>query len=167
MTQAFLDAWASTLGMEGGYSDHPSDPGGRTIYGITERDHPDLFEHGLPSLEACQRRAYERYWVPARCDSLRSALIREELFDSAYNCGQGRAVKFLQKAYNLLVQDVGWTPLVVDGAIGPKTVASVNRFTSKHPDWAFALLKWSNWFQGEHYRKVNNVAMLRGWAKRM
>ena len=32
----FDQAFTTLLGHEGGYSDHPADPGGKTRYGITE-----------------------------------------------------------------------------------------------------------------------------------
>lgn len=167
MTSAFLEAWGITLGHEAGYSNHPADPGGRTMHGITERDHPDLFRDGLPTLAQAQRRAYEQYWLPCRLDDIRNPVLREEVFDSAYNCGVKNAGKFLQRAYNMLVVDVGWKPLAEDGVIGPKTVQAVNRFLGKSPDWALALYKWTNWQQGLYYTKVNNPQMIRGWAKRL
>lgn len=167
MTEAFLRAWEKTLGMEGGYVDNPHDPGGRTIYGITERDHPDLFKDGLPSLAAAQRRAHDGYWAPARLDMIHSGLMQVEMFDTAYNCGQRRAILFVQRAYNLLSRDVKWVPLVTDGAIGPKTIRAVNLFTGKAESWELALFKWANWFQGEYYKRIDNVHFLRGWAKRL
>lgn len=42
----FDKAFELVVGVEGGYVNDPRDPGGRTIYGITERDHPDLWRAG-------------------------------------------------------------------------------------------------------------------------
>ena len=36
-SQAFLAAWARTIGEEKGYSNNPADKGGETMHGITER----------------------------------------------------------------------------------------------------------------------------------
>ena len=36
----FRDLVEGILAREGGYVDHPSDPGGETKYGIAKRSHP-------------------------------------------------------------------------------------------------------------------------------
>lgn len=112
----FEQALVRVLRHEGGYSDHPSDPGGRTNYGITERvarQHGyrgDMRNIPMSVVRAIYR---ESYWDPAKCDAL-PAHIRLIHFDSAVNSGVGRASRWLQEA-------VGTT---VDGIIGRNTLAA-------------------------------------------
>lgn len=69
----FVSAWSRLLENEGGYSDHPADTGGRTMWGITEsvaRAHGyegDMRD--LPQSVAMQI-AHDSYWIPIRGDEL-------------------------------------------------------------------------------------------------
>lgn len=102
------------IGVEGGYVNDPHDPGGATIYGITRRDHPDLWLDGPPTLEMAKQRYLERYWYPAQCDKL-PAPFDLLVFDSAVNQGIRPAVRILQRA--LGVAD--------DGVIGKITISAM------------------------------------------
>lgn len=122
---SFDTALAFVLGFEGGFSDHPQDPGGATNLGITQatldgfrRDHP---EWGLPADVRGLKRAHAAriyrtgYWNPVHGDELPPG-IALLAFDCAVNQGPGRAVRLLQEA-------VGVT---ADGKIGPKTLAAIS-----------------------------------------
>ncbi|RPI06584.1 MAG: hypothetical protein EHM71_11640, partial [Zetaproteobacteria bacterium] len=93
------------LRWEGGYVDHPSDPGGRTNKGVTQGVYDRWrAQHGLPPrhvklIEDAEVEAiYETgYWLPPRCDLLHRQLDLVQ-FDTAVNMGVGRAVRFLQAA---------------------------------------------------------------------
>jgi lysozyme family protein len=109
------------LAHEGGYVDHPSDPGGRTNLGVTQRVWEEWL--GRPVSEKEMRALtptmvkplYKRkYWDAVRADDLISG-VDYCVFDVAVNSGPGRAVKFLQSS-------VGVTP---DGGFGPRTLAAV------------------------------------------
>jgi lysozyme family protein len=115
---AFTSAFAALIGNEGGYSDNPADPGGATMYGVTERV---ARAHGytgdmrdLP-LATAQAIAKAEYWDPVCGDQLGDVLAFQ-VFDAAYNSGVGRAAQWLQKS-------VGVT---VDGQIGPITLNAVH-----------------------------------------
>jgi lysozyme family protein len=119
----FLRVLALVLRSEGGFVDHPADPGGATNYGIT-----------LATLSACRDRRCtkddvreltaeeageiyrSRYWDKARCDEL-PAGIDYAVFDAAVHSGPGRAVRMLQNA-------LGVAP---DGIVGPMTLAAARR----------------------------------------
>jgi lysozyme family protein len=106
------------LRWEGGFVDHPADPGGRTNRGVTQRVYDQWrAAHGLRTrdvklIEDAEVEAiYESgYWVPPRCDLLRRRLDLVQ-FDTAVNMGAGRAVRFLQEAVGCRV----------DGDFGPRT----------------------------------------------
>jgi lysozyme family protein len=108
----FAAAFEALIGHEGGYVNHPQDPGGETKYGISKRSYPDLDIAAL-TLEGA-REIYQRdFWAPLACDQLPSpvALV---LFDTAVNSGVGTAAKILQQILGVKS----------DGAIGPVTVAA-------------------------------------------
>ena len=101
------------LHHEGGYVNHPRDPGGETNLGVTkrvyeefggEKDMKDLTVEDVAPI-------YKKgYWDKCKCDSLPSGLDLV-VFDFAVNAGPGRAAQFLQRI-------IGVEP---DGGIGPIT----------------------------------------------
>jgi lysozyme family protein len=110
----FDQAFDVLIKHEGGYVDHPSDPGGRTNYGISQRAYPGEDIRNMTIERAKQ--IYKRdYWDACRCDDLRGD-IGFHVFDAAVNSGVRRASLWLQAA-------VGATP---DGKIGPRTIAAAN-----------------------------------------
>jgi lysozyme family protein len=118
MSRAFASALSVILHHEGGYSNHPSDPGGATFKGITQRvldeyrgTHPELPARVIDLSEEHIGTIYRaRYWNPIHGDSLPEC-IALMAFDCAVNQGVGRAVQLLQTA--LRVEP--------DGVMGPAT----------------------------------------------
>jgi lysozyme family protein len=109
------------LAHEGGYVDHPSDPGGRTNLGVTQRVWEEWLGRPVSEKEmraltpAMVKPLYKRkYWDACRADDL-VAGVDYCVFDVAVNSGPGRAIKFLQSC-------VGVT---ADGGFGPATMAAV------------------------------------------
>lgn len=87
----FRRAVAIILELEGGgrLVDHPSDPGGKTKYGISQRAYPDLNIETLTKAEA-ERIYYNDYWLPVVGLSTVPS-IRLALFDIAVNMGLSAA----------------------------------------------------------------------------
>lgn len=86
------------LKWEGGYVNHPDDPGGETKYGISKRAYPDLDIKSLTLDDA--KSIYRRdYWDASNCDSFDLPLA-VVVFDSAVNCGVGRAKTWLSRTSN-------------------------------------------------------------------
>ena len=113
----FDHAFIQLLGHEGGYVNHPSDPGGETNWGITKavaRAHG--YTGSMRSLPRDTAKAIYRkdYWDAVRAEEL-PELVRYAVFDAAVNSGTRQSIKWLQQAVNT-------TP---DGIIGPKTLAAV------------------------------------------
>ena len=121
---AFDSSLPFILRWEGGFVDHPADPGGRTNKGVTQkvydawRDRQGFARRDVKLIEDREVHAiYEGgYWLPPRCDLLRRQLDLVQ-FDTAVNMGVGRAVRFLQGA-------VGCG---VDGQFGSGTAQAVAR----------------------------------------
>lgn len=121
MTAAnFDEALSLVLAHEGGYSDHPKDPGGATMRGVTQKVYDDYrIRHGKPwgdvkritntELQDIYR---DGYWRAIRADDMPPG-VDYALFDYAVNSGPGRAVKDLQRALGTKV----------DGVIGVNTLA--------------------------------------------
>ena len=118
----FQVALEHVLTYEGGYSDHPQDPGGATNLGIT---HDTLARYRRCSVSKDDVRNLMRdeaeaiyrsfYWDKCQCDDLPAGLDIA-VFDCGVNQGCARAGRLLQHAVHE----------TVDGIIGPKTLAAVH-----------------------------------------
>lgn len=124
-TLRFRACVAEVLAHEGGYVDHPRDPGGCTNFGITRA----TLEHWRREPVTCaQVRAMAvqearviyraQYWNGVRGDDL-PAGVDLVVFDAAVNSGRQQSAKWLQRS--LRVED--------DGAIGPVTLRALHAVT--------------------------------------
>ena len=117
----FSKALEHLLRSEGGYSDHPQDPGGRTNLGVTQAVWEDWIDRSVseenmkaltPAKVAPLYR--EMYWDRIKGDKLPSG-VDYCVFDAAVNSGASRAVKWLQTTVGA----------VADGMIGEQTLKQV------------------------------------------
>lgn len=130
-----------TSKWEGGYVNHPKDPGGATNFGVSLRwlkdegidingdgkiDINDI--HTLTPDKATELFKNE-FWNRLKCDQL-PKLVATVTYDAAINVGRGQAIKFLQRACNKVKEN----SLVVDGLIGPNTIKVVNQFVNSNID---------------------------------
>jgi lysozyme family protein len=123
MRSNFDKSLAEVLKHEGGFSDHPRDPGGATMKGVTERVyHAYRLNIGKPpqsvkliSEDEIKAIYYTQYWMLCRGDVL-PAGVDFAVFDLAVNSGPGRAIKMLQEV-------LGVKP---DGIPGNVTLAAAN-----------------------------------------
>lgn len=91
-----------TRKWEGGYANHPSDPGGKTMNGITEAVfHRWLRDKGLPlrnvrtiTADETDKIYRENYWEPSGCDRL-FAGVDLAVYDASVNSGVSRGKKWL------------------------------------------------------------------------
>jgi lysozyme family protein len=95
------------LAHEGGYSNHPSDPGGPTNFGITIFDYRKYVKPGATAadvrgmtVEEAKRIYRTRYWDAQRCDEL-PAGPDYAVFDYGVNSGIGRSAKVLRRLLGL------------------------------------------------------------------
>jgi lysozyme family protein len=119
MKENFPAALQALLKHEGGYVNHPSDPGGMTNLGVTKRVWEEWVGHDVdekqmraltPELVAPLYK--KKYWDKVCGDELPTG-VDLAVFDLAVNSGPGRAAKMLQKVLGV----------TQDGAIGPQTIA--------------------------------------------
>ncbi len=132
MKTNFEDSLKHVLCHEGGWADHPRDPGGATMKGITLATYRRHFgeERGKDDLRAISDEELSKiydsgYWSKCRCDEL-PAGIDYVVFDAAVNSGPGRGVKWLQAAVGAK-QDGGW---------GQKRLRKLKNMTS----WTFSTI---------------------------
>ena len=150
----FDEAFSKLLGLEGGYSDHKADPGGKTQYGITEavaRAHGFTADMRTLTRDEAKRIYRADYWEPIRADDLPQQ-VRFDVFDGAVNSGVKQSVKWLQRA-------AGVTD---DGIVGPKTLAAVHALA---PD------RVAKRYNGHRLRFMKDLknwpSFSRGWADRI
>lgn len=118
MKTNFAPCLDEVLTHEGGYVNHPSDPGGETNMGISKRSYPKEDIRGMTRARAAE--IYRRdFWNPVRGDDLPPG-IDLVAFDPAVNSGVSRGAKWLQQAL----------AVSMDGKVGPQTVAAAE--TSNH-----------------------------------
>lgn len=123
-TTVFDKSFDRLMVNEGGYVNHPRDPGGETMYGVTKRV---AIEHGYTgnmhnlTKEFAAKVARKSYWDAAHCDDF-DPLVASQLFDAAYNHGPRNAIKFLQRAAGLKGKQI-------DGIVGSQTIGAVNNLT--------------------------------------
>lgn len=170
------------LAAEGSrYTNHPSDRGGPTKYGITLdtlakwRGAPVTAKDVRSLKEAEARRIYEhRYIVEPGFDVVRqiSEPIAIELIDTGVNMGTKTAVVFLQRALTAFNrQGKLYHDLLVDGMLGVKTLNALRTYLNhRGNEGAGVLLKAMNHLQGERYiqlaeKREQNEDFVYGWIK--
>ena len=142
MKDNFDSALKAVLHHEGGYVNHPKDPGGMTNLGVTKRVWEEWVGHEVDEKtmrgltpEIVGPMYKQKYWDKIRGDDLPSG-VDYVVFDAAINSGPGRAAKWLQTV-------VGAVP---DGAIGAGTLAKVSAMEpatiiEKYQDTRLAFLR--------------------------
>ena len=160
----FKECLGFVLKWEGGFTNHPNDPGGPTNMGITQGVY-DAWRRkkGLPpksvrdiTREEVEQIYWERYWQPLQADKIPMPLDLV-VFDSGVNCGIGRAALWLNLSLGL-----------------PKRTAVTNETLSalsKVKDVKAIARKVCN-LREAHYRTIAEKnpklkVFLRGWLNRL
>lgn len=122
MNERFLRIYEIVMRYEGGYVNHPNDPGGETYKGISRRNHPNwegwMFldtKRSVPD-DLVQSFYYYKFWLPLRCDDMPSP-VGEYLFDFAINAGITQAAILIQSAVGV----------ATDSIIGKITLDAIRR----------------------------------------
>ena len=109
------------LKHEGGFVNHPKDPGGMTNLGVTKASwerylNRDVSEADMRALTPDSVKPFYKamYWDKIKGDEL-PAGIDYAAYDLAVNSGVGRAAKYLQ--------EIAGVP--ADGVIGPKSLEAI------------------------------------------
>jgi len=158
----FKQALAFSLRWEGGWSSHPSDPGGDTMRGVTQstynafRQSQGLSKRSVKFItdsEVLQIYRY-RYWQPCKAELMVPPLAVAHL-DTAINFGVSGAFKFLQEALGL----------EIDGVFGPNTQAALNKHNNQATALKYLACRIAYRHQRVKKRPSQNV-FLQGWLNR-
>ena len=147
---------------EGGYTNHPSDPGKATCWGWTEKNARKRGYTGdmrnFPKSLAKQW-YYEDYWLKPGFDKVYTVnhTIANELFDSGVNAGFNTASKWLQLALNAFNrQERDYSDIVVDGAIGHRTIRALEAFLRhRNKNGYIVMMRALNALQGAYYINIS------------
>ena len=138
MSDRFEEMVEHVFKHEGGYVDHPNDPGGATNFGVSIRALRQLESANLADwdqdgdgdvdaddmrlLTKEQARAFylEHFWY-AELDELSAPIHAGKLFDMGVNMGKRQAGRIFQRMVARFDNSI-----VVDGIVGPNTVAKAN-----------------------------------------
>ena len=156
MITSFDDAFDALMKNEGGYSNHPSDNGGETMYGITKsvaRENGYTGDMKNLPISLAKSIAKSKYWSPYQCDQM-PPLLAFQIMDAAYN--GGRPAHWLQQALGVKV----------DGIIGANTIKAVRsmdqdliirRFDGYRLRYLSSLDDWPKFGRGWAIRIANNL----------
>jgi|TARA_X000001036_G_C20646708_1_gene793315 lysozyme family protein len=153
MKDNFDECLKMLLHHEGGYVNHPKDPGGETNLGVTKRvyekwggtkDMKDLTVEDVAPIYK------KNYWNRCKCDDLESG-VDWVVFDWAVNSGTGRSAKAIQKICGASQ----------DGAIGPKTLALIKTQDTEYVIEEFGKIR-QNFY--ESLKTFNTFG--KGWTRR-
>jgi lysozyme family protein len=150
MKENYAQSLKQVLKYEGGYVDHPQDPGGPTNKGVTQavydswRKSQNLPIQSVRNIADSEVAAIYKnlYWDRISGDSLPTG-VDFAVFDFAVNSGVDRAAKYLQAV-------VGVTQ---DGQIGPATIQATKDYvamavTNKRLAFMKSLAIWPTFGKG-------------------
>lgn len=156
---------------EGGYVNHPKDPGGATNMGVTQRTfdwYNDLHKRNRRSVRTITETEvrdiyYKQYWLAVKADDLPHG-VAYMVFDAAVNSGPSQAVKWLQRAVGAQA----------DGVVGSETISKargvndVNGLIENYSDQRLSFMRslkhWSTFKNGWTRRVLEVRQQAQAWA---
>lgn len=162
---------------EGGFSNHPDDPGGATMKGVTQRVYDTyrkskgLHTQSVKLITDAELKAIYRreYWDKIKGDDL-PAGVSYVVFDGAVNSGVTQSVKWLQRA----LQALGLYTGLIDGNIGQGTLLAVSgvndndgliaKIIERREAFLRALKTWKTFGKGWLARIRGVLAVGQAWA---
>ena len=167
--------------VEGGYFNHPNDPGGETMYGIIKTEARANGYNGamrdLPREVACEI-YLRKYWKNNGLMKIESFIVGLCIFDFFVNSGS-RGATIAQETVNAIYTNrtgsvqfgksadaAGLKPVAVDGQMGDKTFEAINKIPP------FVFISIYNVLQEDKYEDLmRNNSKLRsfdkGWENRI
>jgi len=127
MKENWDNCFAMVLKHEGGFVNHPKDPGGMTNLGVTKAAWEAWLvrtatENDMRTLTPEKVKPFYKamYWDKIKGDDLPSG-VDYAAYDLAVNSGTGRAAKYLQRIAG--VAD--------DGVIGPRSLEAIKKYDAE------------------------------------
>lgn len=176
---------ADKTSVEAGYVNHNDDLGGATNHGITEATANEWkslwskynWDGDMRTLP--RDLAYEIYdkgwWQKMHLDRVLNLypMLADRMFDFGINAGRGNCGESIQRILNALNRQAkDYSDLIVDGAIGPKTIDAIEAFIKRNGDEAASRLTMMMFsMQNYHYvniseKRERNESFTNGWINR-
>jgi lysozyme family protein len=157
MRQNFKECIARLLEHEGGFVNHPDDPGGITNHGVTKKVYEEWVEREVSEQEMRDLTHEDvapiyknNYWDRLRADDLPSG-VDWSCFDWGVNSGTSRAAKALQRIVGV----------EQDGGIGPMTLQAVAEVEPTE------IVEQMHHMRDKFYRDLSTFDTFgRGWIRR-
>lgn len=160
-------ALACLLQHEGGYTNHPADPGGPTNFGITIADYRKFVKPGATAGDVKAMKVEEakaiyraKYWDAQRCDEL-PAGVDYAVFDYGVNSGLGRSGKVLRRVLKLTDNTGAVNDMVIAAARAADAKALVSAICGERLRFLQSLKTWpvfgGGW--GRRVAEVQSVAL--------
>lgn len=145
------------LEHEGGFVNHPKDPGGVTNHGVTKRVYDEWIGKNS-TVEEMRNLTHKdvapiykkNYWDRAKCDQLPSG-VDLSVFDWGVNSGVSRSAKALQRIVGVKQ----------DGGIGPMTLQAVSEVEAEE------IIEQMHYMRDNFYRSLDTFETFgKGWTRR-
>lgn len=153
----FDRAFDVLLRKEGGYSNHPDDPGGETMWGITKAVARENGYTG-PMRDMSQNVAKmiyrKKYWLDA-FDELPYP-VAFNLFDASVNSGTGQSVRWLQRSLGV-ADDGKLGPITMAAALAADPLALVLKINAERLMFMTNLSIWTSFGRGWARRIAENL----------
>lgn len=132
----------------------PSDKGGRTQYGISEKSNPDAWKDGVVTEKEARKIYFNKYVKGPKFDQILNPNLQAQLIDYGVNSGPAIAI---QKVQTIL-------GIHVDGILGPASLGAINTTT----------INLNNRLVGERIKMICGIVVkdpsqlkyLAGWVNR-
>lgn len=156
---------AGILFIEGGYVDHPNDPGGETNYGITKQT---AVSHGYTGdMRNLPKSVAESIYASSYIESPNFNLILDvsepvaaKVIDTGVNVGVRRVARWYQRSLNSFSRGCrDYNCITVDGLIGPATITAHQKLSQKRGKVLSCklLIRSLDVQQGNHYLNLHSL----------
>lgn len=145
--------------VEGGYSNHKNDRGGKTKYGITQAVAKNYGIEDL-TIEQAKEIYYKKYYLKNKLDKVDNVKIALSIFDFTVNSG----LYGIRKAQQAL-KELGYK-ITIDGVIGEQTIKFLNmvnedKFLNKYHELQI------KFYNAIAKNKPTQKVFLKGWINRV
>jgi len=142
------------LRNEGGYVNHPNDPGGETNFGIAKKFYPDEDIKNMTKDRATYL-YYKDYWTPMNLKGIQNDELVLQVFDFGVNAGIKTSIRMLQRLVG--VTDDGIIGKITTKVVNDQPIELVDKFKMRRKIFYMNLAA----------KKPQLQVFLRGWLRRV
>ena len=142
------------LRNEGGYVNHPNDPGGETNFGIAKKFYPEEDIKNMTK-ERATYLYYKDYWILMNLKGLQNEELVLQVFDFGVNAGIKTSIRMLQRLVG--VTDDGIIGKITTKVVNDQPIELVDKFKMRRKIFYMNLAA----------KKPKLQVFLRGWLRRV